>query len=620
MIILSSQERRTLNSRLYRTHRIISPVLADGNCLFRAISLALYHTQDNHNQIRAQIVDYIASHTVQYTEYRDTDASLEDTITELRRPGTWGGYMCIHAAAMFFKSIIYVHSLTSPTYRFEGGNDHIIHLAYLARSHFDLIQYTADGGADDDIEETEKEDFHNSLEPLTRSNMARYILDATDDRIECQKPFSIIQLAQTTFSSVASSLAYLKEKSILNENAICPRCNAKLSLRPPYSEHPVGAWRCSECDSSLSPFGGTLLAKTKLPLDTFILLALGWLRNKPYTEQLADFSISERALSTFNQRMNAFAKTVLAKKKTKIGGSMVIVEIDEALLHRRKNFIGRMKTAGWVLGGVERPHSPDCIPRTFFAECEQRTREQLERLILENVELGSIIITDSFSSYSGLNLLGYHHYTVNHSKNFVDPDSQAHTQRIEGLWRQLRRSLPSTGTRFDQLSGYLAAFVYRRRVSNQMDVFLKELMETDLREIEENISKKSSQNDKSPLESSPQSSTPPPTSPLSDLNPSSPATPTKWTRASRTNQRMHLYSSDPEVTARNLIADSVRSPTRRRKIESMRDSVFTPPPALELPEGFHLSSCSGDESYSEPSELVEEVEEGEIVRPRKGNV
>ena len=83
---------------------------------------------------------------------------------------------------------------------------------------------------------------------------------------------------------------------------------------------------------------------------------------------------------------------------------------------------------------------------------------------------------------------------------------------------------------------------------------------------------------------------------------------------------MHLYSSDPEVTARNLIADSVRFPTRRRKIESMRDSVFTPPPALELPEGFHLSSCSGDESHSEPSELVEEVEEGEIVQPGKRNV
>ena len=245
-------------------------------------------------------------------------------------------------------------------------------------------------------------------------------------------------------------------------------------LRKPYVEHPVGVYRCSTCNSSLNPFAHTLLAKTKLQVDTFILLALGWLRNKPYREQLSDFCISERALSSFNQRMNAFAITVLEKKKTKIGGPLVIVEIDEALLHRRKNFVGRVKPSGWVLGGVERPNTPDSIPRTFFVQCEQRTREQLESLILDNVEIGSIIITDSFSSYSRLSLLGYHHYTVNHSKNFIDSETKAHTQRIEGLWRQLRHSLPSTGSTFNHLSGYLAAFVYRRRVSHKMDVFLKD--------------------------------------------------------------------------------------------------------------------------------------------------
>ena len=37
------------------------------------------------------------------------------------------------------------------------------------------------------------------------------------------------------------------------------------------------------------------------------------------------------------------------------------------------------------------------------------------------------------------------HYAVNHSENFVDPDTGAHTQTVEGFWRQCKSYLPSFG-------------------------------------------------------------------------------------------------------------------------------------------------------------------------------
>ena len=55
--------------------------------------------------------------------------------------------------------------------------------------------------------------------------------------------------------------------------------------------------------------------------------------------------------------MNAFATVVIRKPHQKIGGPLIIVEIDEAMLHRRKNHLGRTKEQGWVSGGVERPTS-----------------------------------------------------------------------------------------------------------------------------------------------------------------------------------------------------------------------------------------------------------------------
>jgi hypothetical protein len=54
------------------------------------------------------------------------------------------------------------------------------------------------------------------------------------------------------------------------------------------------------------------------------------------------------------------------------------------------------------------------------------------------------------------------HYPVNHSKNFVDPETGSHTQTIEGLWSHLKDFLPVRGMKPQDLRSFLGWFMWTR--------------------------------------------------------------------------------------------------------------------------------------------------------------
>ena len=56
------------------------------------------------------------------------------------------------------------------------------------------------------------------------------------------------------------------------------------------------------------------------------------------------------------------------------------------------------------------------------------------KVIKKFVKPGSIIWTDSFTSYNCLSDNGFIHESVNHRENYVDPVTGAHTQGVERAW------------------------------------------------------------------------------------------------------------------------------------------------------------------------------------------
>jgi hypothetical protein len=113
-------------------------------------------------------------------------------------------------------------------------------------------------------------------------------------------------------------------------------------------------------------------------------------------------------------------------------------------------------------------------------------RDTLRRVVLENVEPGSVVSTDELISYGLLTGDGFIHGSVNHGKkewSYYDyrTGETYHTNSIESFWKLFKYSVRSTHIQISgkHLPKYLAEFAYRsnhRGLGNQMfDALLSQL-------------------------------------------------------------------------------------------------------------------------------------------------
>jgi len=103
---------------------------------------------------------------------------------------------------------------------------------------------------------------------------------------------------------------------------------------------------------------------------------------------------------------NPYVKQMTKFVKTK---EFQIYEIDESILLNVKKDQDVIESQ-WIFGILERDTG-----KCFLKRIPDRTATALVQLVTEHVPTGSIVITDSLTSYINLSD-NYYHYTVNHSK------------------------------------------------------------------------------------------------------------------------------------------------------------------------------------------------------------
>lgn len=161
------------------------------------------------------------------------------------------------------------------------------------------------------------------------------------------------------------------------------------------------------------------------------------------------------AAAYWNRVCQEIAKQFFFSNSKKIGGKGKIVEIDESKFGKRKYHRGHSVEGQWVFGGIER-ESGDM----FLVTVKTRDAKTLLKIIHENILPGTTIYSDCWKAYNKLNDVGYEHYTVNHSKNFKDPETGVHTNTIECAWRHAKHRIPEYRRDKGEYSVYFARYLF----------------------------------------------------------------------------------------------------------------------------------------------------------------
>ena len=112
----------------------------------------------------------------------------------------------------------------------------------------------------------------------------------------------------------------------------------------------------------------------------------------------------------------------------------------------------------WIFGGID-----TTTKDVFIALVLRRNAYLLIPIIQRYILPGTTVINDLWSGYRRLNEFGYTHLTVNHSQNFVDPQTGANTNAIESLWSKVKyRDKKECRTSRKLLVTYLSEYKCRR--------------------------------------------------------------------------------------------------------------------------------------------------------------
>lgn len=224
----------------------------------------------------------------------------------------------------------------------------------------------------------------------------------------------------------------------------CPLCGSVKVARKCERDR-VGRWNCHDCRSSFNVLSGTIMAKTRVPLQKWFL-AIAIMANAKKSvsaHQLArDLDLTVQTAHYVQQRIRG-EMTAQNGDSDLLSG---IIEADETYVggkprrwprnHPDKPAKGAPRGRGTskqpVIGVVERGGM------VRAAAADDLSGKGILRFLRANVDpSGSMLITDEYPAYNAVRGV-MPHAVINHSETYAE--GSTHTNTIEGFWSMLKRA------------------------------------------------------------------------------------------------------------------------------------------------------------------------------------
>jgi len=221
----------------------------------------------------------------------------------------------------------------------------------------------------------------------------------------------------------------------------CPACSQETTFKRIAGRR---AYQCSDkdCQYQLYPTAGTVFEKTRTSLvDWFyIIYLMGSTRNGVSAKEI------QRQLGVTYKcawRMGHQIRLLMANGG--LGMLSGTVEVDETYIggkirnkHAKKQeeAIGRGIAKKPIVTIVQRGGEV----RSFVVD--NVGSGNIYKIITDNVEKGTKLITDGFSSYKWVGMQ-YNHIPVKHNNNYVTT-GEKHTNNVEGFFSHLKRTISGT--------------------------------------------------------------------------------------------------------------------------------------------------------------------------------
>ena len=228
------------------------------------------------------------------------------------------------------------------------------------------------------------------------------------------------------------------ESRLWPNGVTCPTCAGRERI----TNRKGDFYRCNRCETTFTVRTGTIFERSHVPLHKWVyaMYLVVTARKGISSMQLAkEIGVTQKTAWFMLQRL----REAYSGKMDKLSG---LIEVDECFVggkEANKHESKKLRMGRGAVGKTAVVGLRERGGRTIAFPVENTDKEALQGAVLDNVEIGSQVMTDEASGYQGVDGLFYSHATVNHGAGEYSREG-VHTNGIESVWALLKRGVYGT--------------------------------------------------------------------------------------------------------------------------------------------------------------------------------